>query len=312
MERYRTYPSILKISPDPFLLNRDSFPYSFSQQKETTLRVSVVNIICCCCSVSKSCPTFCDFLDYTTLGISVLYYLVEFAQIHVNWVGDAISPSHPLPLPSPFAIKVSQQQEKEKAGTSFSLDCFCLLLKHKEIRSYIHFFWSDFSCSKWCFKIYPGIIFNLLLNQFSSVAQSYPTLCNPMDCSMPGFPVHHQLLELTHIHVHQVSEAIWPSDEMVVFIPFSSCLQACQNQSLSNESVLHIRWPKCWSFNFSISPSNEYSGLIFFRIDRFDLLVVQGTLKSLLQQHNSKALILRFTILLHWFKMRKVWFSVIR
>ena len=87
--------------------------------------------------------------------------------------------------------------------------------------------------------------------------------------------------------------SVKPSDEMVVFIPFSSCFQACQNQSLSNESVLHIRWPKYWSFSFSISPSNEYSGLISFRMDWLDLLAVQGILKSLLQHHSSKASILR-------------------
>ena len=88
-------------------------------------------------------------------------------------------------------------------------------------------------------------------NQFSSVAQSCPTLCDPMDCSTPGFPVHPQL-----------------------------------------ESALRIRWPKYWSFSFNISPSNEHSGLISFRMDWLDLLVVQGTLKSLLQ-HNSKASVLQ-------------------
>ena len=108
-------------------------------------------------------------------------------------------------------------------------------------------------------------------------------------------------------------ESLMPSNHLILCHPLLLPPSIFPSTRLfSNESVLHIRWPKYWNFNFSISPSNEYSGLIFFRIDRFDLLVVQGTLKSLLQQHNSKALILRFTILLHWFKMRKVWFSVIR
>ena len=94
-----------------------------------------------------------------------------------------------------------------------------------------------------------------------------------MYCSMPGFPVHHQLPESTYTHVHQVGDTIQP------FHPRSSssppAFNLCQHQSLSNESVLHIRWPKYWSLGFSISPSNEYSGLISFRTDWFDLLAVQ-------------------------------------
>ena len=120
--------------------------------------------------------------------------------------------------------------------------------------------------------------------QFSSVAQSCPTLCNPMDCSTPGFPVHHQLPEFTQIHVHRVSGAIQPSH------PLSSPSPSIR--VFSNESVLPIRWPKYCSLSFSINPSNEYSGLISFRIDWFDFLAVQGTLKSLLQHHSSKASIL--------------------
>ena len=112
-----------------------------------------------------------------------------------------------------------------------------------------------------------------------------------MDCSTPGLPVHHHLPELTQTHVHHVSDAIQP------FHPFLSPSPAAfnysQHQGLFNESVLHIRWPKYWSFSFSISPFNEYSGLISFRIDWFDLLAVQGTLKSLLQHHNSKASIIQ-------------------
>ena len=123
--------------------------------------------------------------------------------------------------------------------------------------------------------------------KFSSVAQSCPTLRNSMDCSMPGFPVHHQLPQLTQTHVHPVGDAIQP---------FNCChplllppLIFPSIRVFSNESALCIRWPKCWSFSFSISPSNEYSGLILFRIDWLDLLADQGTLKSLLQNHSSKA-----------------------
>ena len=110
-----------------------------------------------------------------------------------------------------------------------------------------------------------------------------------MDCSTSGFPVHHQRPELNQTHVHQVGEAIQPS------CPLSSpspAFNLSQHQGLSNGSVLRIRQPKYWSFSFSISTSNEYSGLISFRIDWLDLLAIQGTLKSLLQHHNSKAYIL--------------------
>ena len=115
-------------------------------------------------------------------------------------------------------------------------------------------------------------------------------LCDPMDCSMPGFPVLHHLLELVQTHVGWVDDAIQPSYPLSS--PSPPTFNLSQHQGLSNESALHIRWPKYWSFSFSIRPSNEYSGLISFRIDRFDLLEVQGTLKSLLQHHNLKASVL--------------------
>ena len=111
-----------------------------------------------------------------------------------------------------------------------------------------------------------------------------------MDCSTPGLPVHHQLRKLAQTHVRWVSDAIQPSHPLMA--PFPPAFNLFQHQVFSNESVLHIRWPKYWSFSFSISPSNEYLGLISFRIDWLDLLAVQGTLKSLLQHHTSKASIL--------------------
>ena len=111
---------------------------------------------------------------------------------------------------------------------------------------------------------------------------------------MPGFPVRHHLPEFAHTHVHRVSDAIQPSRPLSS--PSLPALSLSQHQGFffffPNESVLHIRWPKYWSFSFSISPSKEYSGLISFRIDWFDLLAVQGTLKSLLQHHSSKASVL--------------------
>ena len=104
---------------------------------------------------------------------------------------------------------------------------------------------------------------------------------------MPGFPVHHQLPEPTQTHVHRVGDAIQPSHALLS--PSPPAFNLSQHQGLFNELVLCIRWPKYWSFSFSISLSNEYSGLISFRIDWLDLLAVQGTLKSLLQHHSSKA-----------------------
>ena len=123
------------------------------------------------------------------------------------------------------------------------------------------------------------------------VTQLCPTLCDLMDCSMPGFPVHHQLLELAQTHVHWVGDAIQRSHPLLS--PSPPALNLSRVRTFSNESVLHVRWPKYWSFSFSISPSNIYSGLIFFRIDRLDLLAVQGTLKGLLQHYSSKASILQ-------------------
>ena len=125
---------------------------------------------------------------------------------------------------------------------------------------------------------------------FNSVTQLCPTHCDPMDPSISGLPVHHQLPELTQIHVHWVCA---PSNNLILCQPplfppsiFPSI------RVFSNESALLIRWPTDWSFNFNISPSNEHSGLISFRKDWLDLLAVQETLKSLLQHHSSKASIL--------------------
>ena len=127
--------------------------------------------------------------------------------------------------------------------------------------------------------------------QFSSVAQLCPTLCDPMDYSMTVLPVHHRLPELAQTHVHWVSDAVQPSHALSS--PSPPALNLSKHQVFSNESVLCIRWPKYWSFSFSISPSNEYSGLISFRMDWLDLLAVQGTLKSLLQHHSSRVSILQ-------------------
>ena len=110
------------------------------------------------------------------------------------------------------------------------------------------------------------------------------SLCDPMDCRTPGFPVHHQLPELAQTHVHWVSDAIQPSHPVLPTSPLPSIFLCIR--IFSNELALCIRWPKYWSFSFSISPSNEYSGLISLRIGWFDLLAVQEALRSLLQHYS--------------------------
>ena len=133
-----------------------------------------------------------------------------------------------------------------------------------------------------------------------SVSQSCPALCNPMDYSAPGFLVHHLLPEFTQTHVHWVDDAMQPSYPRRPLLLPPSVIPS--NRVFSNESVLRIRWPKYWSFSFSISPCNEHSGLISFGMDWLDLLAVQGTLsslptptprRSLLQHHSSKASVLQ-------------------
>ena len=126
----------------------------------------------------------------------------------------------------------------------------------------------------------PAVSKRRIIRQFRSVAQSCPTLHDPMDHSTPGLPVRHQLPEFTQTHLTLcrpllLLPSIFPSIRV-----------------FSSESALHIRGPKYWSFNFSISPSNEHPGRISFRMDWLDLLGGQGTLKRLLQHHSSKASIL--------------------
>ena len=140
------------------------------------------------------------------------------------------------------------------------------------------------------FRIFiHGNVFTSIV-QLSYVTQSCPTLCDPINRSTPGLPVHHQLPEFTQIDVYRVSDAIQPSHPLSS--PSPPAPNPSQHQSLSNESTLCTRWPKYWSFSFSIIPYKEILGPIF-RIDWFDVLAVQGTLKSLLQHHSLKASILQ-------------------
>ena len=136
------------------------------------------------------------------------------------------------------------------------------------------------------------IIFSILYSvQFSSVAQSCPTPCDPMNRSTPGLPVRHHLLEFTQTHVHRVGDAIQPSHPLSS--PFPPAPIPPSIRVFFNESTLRMRCPEYWSFSFSIVPTKEHPGLISFRMDWLDLLAVQGTFKSLLQHHSSKASILR-------------------
>ena len=123
-----------------------------------------------------------------------------------------------------------------------------------------------------------------------SVAQSCATFCDLMNCSMSGLPVHHQLLEFTQTHVHR---SVMPSSQLNLCRPLLLLPPIPPSiRVFSNDTTLHMRWPKYWSFSFSIIPYKEIPGLISFRMDWLDLLAVQGTLQSLLQHHSSKASIL--------------------
>ena len=126
---------------------------------------------------------------------------------------------------------------------------------------------------------------------WTSVQFSLLAVSDPMDCSTPGLPVHHQLRSLPKL---MSIESVMPSNHLILSRPLLLPPSTFASiRVFSKESVLHIRWPKYWSFSFNISPSNEHSGLISFRMDWLDLLVAQGTPKSLLQHHSSKASILR-------------------
>ena len=136
---------------------------------------------------------------------------------------------------------------------------------------------------------YHLLIYNMSV-QFSSVAQSCPTLCDPINQSTPGLPVHHQLPEFKQT---TSIELVMPSSHLILCRPLLLLPPIPPSIRVFSESALRMRWPKSWSFSFSISPSKEHQGLISFRMDWLDLLAVQGTLKSLLQHHSSKVLILQ-------------------
>ena len=147
--------------------------------------------------------------------------------------------------------------------------------------------------STWSFMVSESTAsqWALILCCCCSLTKACSTLCNPMNCSMPGFSVLHYFQEFAQTHVHWAGDAVQPSHPLLS--PSPPACHLSQHQGLSSESALHIRCPNYWTFGFSISPSNEYSGLVSFRIDWFDCLAVQGTLQSLFQHRNSKAAILQ-------------------
>ena len=140
-----------------------------------------------------------------------------------------------------------------------------------------------------CSIIYLSSLLPVSYHLGSVQSLSRVQLCSSMDDRTLGFPVHHQVPELAQTHVHRVSDAIQPLILCHPLLLLPSIFPSIR--VFSNESVLHIRWPEYWNFSFSISPSKEYSGLISFRMDWLDLLAVEGTLKSLLQHHCLKTLI---------------------
>ena len=159
-------------------------------------------------SVAQSCLTLCDPMNRSTPGLPVHHQLPEFTQTHVHRVGDTIQPSHPLSSPSPPAPNPSQHQslytECKKLFLTYKLYCFsmkCFFFTYQQCTMSL-FSYSAFRCNSSFF------LHNIPSYQFSSVTQSRLTLCDPVDCSTPGFPAHHQLLEFAQTHIPRVSDAI--------------------------------------------------------------------------------------------------------
>ena len=260
----------------------------------------------CCCSVTQSCLTLHKIpMDGSISHFPVLHHLLELTQTHVRWVGDAIQPSHPLLSSSPPALNLSQHSFSNESALRIRWTKYwSLSISPSSEYSKLIFFridWFDFLAVQGTLKsllqhnskasIIQCSAFFMVQLQFSSVAQSCLThYDSPMDCSTPGYHVHQQLPEFTQTHVHWVGDAIQPSHPLSA--PSPPAFNLSQHQGLFQWVSSSHQWPKYWSFSFNISPSNEYSGLISFRMDWLDLLALQGTLKSLLQHHSSKALIL--------------------
>ena len=224
-------------------------------QSSSSIRSSSIKMPAATAKSLQSCPTLCDPMDCSLPGFSVHGIL--------------------RPWDSPG--------KNTGVGCHFLLQCMKVESESEVAQS--------------CLSLTQlfNFLYSFYLSALSSVAQSYLTLRDPMDCSTPGLSVHHQLLEFTQTHVHRVRDAI---NHLILCCPLLLPPSIFPTiRVFSNESVLCIRWPKYCSFGFNISPSNELSGLISFRMDWVDLLAVQGTLKNLLQHHSSKASILRHSAL---------------
>ena len=234
-------------------------------------------------SIVKSCrfhhPSTCQSCLHFSLSTSIPQTL---SSLHFSWSPDnrRTSPlvhTHPLHPQDP-AIFSRGKSDLVTAVLHFSAQSpyvgfHCSVVKvhnsHGGLQQHLPFWPHPYTTVPWC-----------------SVTQSCPTLCDPMNCSTPGLPVHHQFLEFTQTHVQ---ESMMPSNHLILCRPLLLLPSNFPNvRVFSNKSALCIRWPKYWSFGSNISPSNEHPGLISFRMDWLDLLPVQGTLKSLLQHHSSQ------------------------
>ena len=275
-------------------------------------------------SVVQLCPNLCNPMECSKPGLPVHHELPKLAQIHVHRVRDAIKPSHPLSSPSPPAFNLSQHQglfnesvlcirwprvlEFQLQHQSFQwisglissrIDLFDLLEVQGTLKSILQVhspsLLQDHSSKVSILCCSPFFIVQLSHPYISSVQFSHSVMSDslqphglqharlPWPSPTPGGYSNSKSIEL-----------VMPSNHLILCCPRllpSSIFPSIR--VFSSESALHIRWPKCWSFNFNISPSSEHPGLIFFRMDWLDLLAVQGTLKSLLQHHSSKASILQ-------------------
>ena len=213
-------------------------------------------------SVAQLCLTLCNSMDYSTPGFPV-HQLLELAQAHVLQVSDAIQPSYPLSSPSPPALNLSKHQGLFQ-WVQNTITCIC----------------ADVTVS-WRISI-------------SSVAQLCLTLWDPH--GLQYFQASLSITNSQNLPKLMSIESVLPSNYLILCRPLLLPPSIFPRiRVFSNESVIWIRWPKYWSFSFNISPSNEYSGLISFRMDWLNFLAVQKSLKSLLQHHSSKASILWHT-----------------
>ena len=273
-------------------------------------------------SVTQSCMILCDPIDCNTTGFPVHHWLPTLVQTHVHWIGDAIQPSHPLSSPSHPVFNLSQHQGLFQWVSSLHqvAKVLELQLQHQSFQWIfrIAFFenWvvqspfsprdSQESFPTPQFKSINSLALSFLYSptftpihdywkngSFDSVSQSVQSLSHVSLFATPWTAAHQASLSLTKsgsLPKLMSIESVMPPNLLILccplLLPPSIFLSI---RVFSNEWVLLMRWPKYWTFSFSISPSNEYSGLVSFRMDWLNLLAVQGTLKSLLQHHSSKA-----------------------